>query len=238
MKKWIVVFACILFTLVNSTINAQEYSFSSSMYSQYLGVNGGIFLDDADMQSAFDINWDNGIYTGIWWAVGMDDTDLSSNFGDEVDVKVGWTNSSNNWNWDIGFLYLMVTPLQTTHNDFASLYADLSYKLTESLSVYGRYEGYRHVATSDVNDGQFFFSGLKYNTAMGKWNLSARATLAWDDGAFSNSSGMFWSGDVSVSHSLIGKTCWMAGAKFADQLSTHDSRESEIAYHVGISVTF
>jgi hypothetical protein len=131
MKKWMVVFACILLIIATNTLTAQDITLTSWTRAQYLGVNGSIFLDNPVIQTDLGLRWDN-LYANIWWSVGLDDSDLNSNFGDEVDLTLGWAKTNGRFTWDTGLLYLEVVNLCRLHNDFVSLYANGAYELNKS----------------------------------------------------------------------------------------------------------
>ena len=75
--------------------NEISVSFSSKLWPRYLGADGTIYHDEPVLQSDIFISLPKGFYFDIWHSVGLDDTDLSSNFGDEgPNFTLGW---SGNW---------------------------------------------------------------------------------------------------------------------------------------------
>ncbi len=65
------------------------FKISTTAFDKYLGTNGVVFHGDPVLQTSFWFDWDNGAYAEIWHSVGLDGTDMSSDYGDEWDGTVG-----------------------------------------------------------------------------------------------------------------------------------------------------
>ena len=110
MKKMLVVIFSVMFLgmAFSPAIASDEISvtFSSKMWSKSLGPDGVIYHNEPVLQSDIFISLPKGFYFDIWHSAGLDDTDLSSNFGDELDFTLGWSGSWKEFGVDVGVIYI------------------------------------------------------------------------------------------------------------------------------------
>ena len=71
----------------------------------YLGGNGAVFHDGAVTQNDVTLGF-LGCYVSLWISQGLDDSDFSSNFGDEINPSAGCAGSRWGLDLDVGVIYV------------------------------------------------------------------------------------------------------------------------------------
>lgn len=68
-----------------------EFTITPKVNSQFVNVAGIVLHDRPVLQTSVTAATPSGVYANIFHSVGLDDGDLDSNFGDEIDVAIGWS---------------------------------------------------------------------------------------------------------------------------------------------------
>ncbi len=139
MKSMIILVAALAaFVLVSPAVHAGEFgvSFSTQIRSKDVSYFGGLSLDEPVQESNLHISlpwW--GFYVDFWHSMGLNDDDLSSDAGDEIDVTLGWAGKVKEWlSMGVGVTYADCTALLNKEGgDYVkpSLWASLPLKVAE-----------------------------------------------------------------------------------------------------------
>ena len=81
--------------------------FSTSWSSKYVTPGGLVLHDKPVVQS--DVSFTHqatGLYAGFWHSAGLDDDDLQSNSGDEMDWYLGWSRKTDMVDFDVSLTYI------------------------------------------------------------------------------------------------------------------------------------
>lgn len=102
--------------------------FSLSLQEKYIGFNlPEVFHDEPVVWSEFMLNLPEGFYVDFWHSVGLDDSDFSSNWGDEFDVISGYNGKIGDFNINFEASFFNVFPLEKWwDNDFLLFSGKLS----------------------------------------------------------------------------------------------------------------
>ena len=143
---------------------------SSQALSDYRFFNGFIGYDDPVIQTDITTAFSNGLELGIWHSAGLNDDDLSSDFGDEIDYTMGWSGKIKETNVSGGISYFDIFELGTRKKgdgaaDVIRPYvaASQSFELSESqkLGPTAKLEG-RMRAYGDANLGLTLYLGAQH----------------------------------------------------------------------------
>jgi len=246
MKKiLILLFAIMIFGVMVSPTTADDeisVSFSSKLWSRYLGADGAIYHDEPVLQSDIFISLPKGFYFDIWHSVGLDDTDLSSNFGDEgPNFTLGWGGSWNQFGVDLGIAYIDGLPtFKMKQGDSLLPYVELNRKFditdSHSLTPFAKLE-----LLFPLEDGENLgdiFGGLKHNWQLSdKFAVNQKAYLLYDN-SWSPSSAVIGGYNVDLSWSLHDKITFNPLIlKATTPLSSVDD-ERKLETVIGVGFTF
>jgi hypothetical protein len=78
-----------------------ETEVTSHVFSQ----EGFVYHDKPVIQTEVFTYYDSGLYTVLWASFGLDDADLSSNWGDEMDYVIGWYGHVKGQRLDLSLAY-------------------------------------------------------------------------------------------------------------------------------------
>jgi len=111
---------CLVALLVSSPVFAQEKEswtpsgfFSFSLQEKYIGFNlPEVFHEEPVLWSELFINLPSGFYVDFWHSIGLDDSDFSSNWGDEFDICTGWKKDFDDFSLDFYTSLYNVHPIE------------------------------------------------------------------------------------------------------------------------------
>ena len=87
--------------------------FSVTVQERYFAPNlPENFHDDSMLWSELFLELPHGFYFDVWHSYGLDDSDVSSNFGDEFDLSLGWNHSFDSFNLDAYVSYYNIYKLE------------------------------------------------------------------------------------------------------------------------------
>ena len=213
---------------------AQTYSVSSNLKSEYMGFNGAIFHEQPVLQTDLSLSWPSGVYTGIWHSVGFDDKSLSSNFGDEVDIYVGWARSWRSLNVNTGTIFVDVYPVTTMPGGdvlFSYLEANTAFN---SLSPFVRIDHSLPLVGQKPVRGTFTSAGLRHQWAINQ-NTSIKQEIKTmhDTGTFGFDAG--WLSQYLLTCNWHGFNIHVRGSYPLTKLS---QRQPKLVCGGGYSFTF
>ncbi len=205
--------------------------------NSYLGGNGGIFHAGEVVQTDLFFSFRNGWYGDLWHSAGLDDNDLSSNYGDELDWSAGRAGVWRGFGYDVGVIYIDAVGLGRMPNgDVWGPYLKLSRELgacTPSLKL----ESY--IPGGTAIEGGWLIHG---RVACTKTTTSGFATTlslgpTYDDGAFGFLPGTIGVGELSLSIPWRGVTL-SPFYKIATPILGADDRQTEDTYGLTLGTTF
>jgi len=232
------------FSLANAEDEKVSVSFSSKVWSRYLGSDSAVIHDDPVLQNDVFILLANGFYFNIWQSVGLDDTDLSSNFGDELDFTLGWNGNIDKFGLDMGIIYIDGLPVfEMAQGDSLMPYIELNrgFDITakHSLTPYAKLELLFPLngdySSSDIS------GGIKHNWQLSdRFAISQKAYLLYDNGVWGFDDGVIGGYNMDLS--------WKLSEKFAinplmlkittPMASLNDGRKTEMVFGTGLTFHF
>ncbi|MFC1625265.1 hypothetical protein ACFL1O_00045 [Patescibacteria group bacterium] len=247
MKKNLLFFACFVFLVgVPFLVNAGDEisaTFSSKIWSKYHVPNSVVVHDEPVLQNNLLTSLPKGFYFNIWHSMGLDDVDLSSNSGDELDLTFGWSGSWKEFGLDMGITYIDGLPtFRMKRGDFIQPYLELSRGLDIAdehlLTPFTKIE---LLFPLDGGDNLAdIFGGIKHNWQLSdRFAVSQKVYLLCDDAGSGNGAlvggyemDFNWNIKENITFSpLMLKTT----APFS---SVNDGRRPEATIGVGISFVF
>lgn len=181
---------CIISGITASVTNAKDFSvtLSTKVWSEYLGANGAIFHDKPVLQTDLFILLPKGFYLDFWHSAGLNDTDFSSDFGDEIDVTIGWKGTIKGFGVNVGISYFNIVELdEIPKGDVMQPYVGLNkgFKIREhSFIPYVQAEFPFPVKGGTPEKGIFIRGGIHHN-----WQptpilaIHQKVGVAYDSGA-------------------------------------------------------
>ncbi|MES2436859.1 MAG: hypothetical protein V4519_02515 [Patescibacteria group bacterium] len=219
---------------------------TTRLWSQYYGANGSVYHTDPVLQSDVFVTFPNGVYIDLWHSAGLDDANLNSNFGDEVDYTLGWVGKVRDVNVNVGVSYFdLAAPrlLSGTKGDLIYMYGELSLDLDlgngHTIKPFLKPEAY--LSANATNEG---FEGQVQVGVNHIWQVNEsvsfqhRLAVLADPGFYGFDSGLmlFYSGGVAwkLSDSItLDLPVWKMGTPIT---SMSDSREFDGAIGVGLTI--
>jgi len=185
----------ILFTGFNAaTADNLSVSVSSKVWSKYLGGTGRVALNKPVIQTDIFVSLPKGFYFDVWNSTGLDDSNLSSNFGDEIDWTVGWSgNVIEKTYLDVGLAYYDCYELfRSKEYDAFAPYIEVGRPIeldSHTLTPFGRVE-WNLPVDSLVNSGTYSYAGIKHGWKISKnFLLKQKVDFLYDSGSFGVNSG-------------------------------------------------
>lgn len=220
-------------------------SLSTKVWSKYLYTNSAIFHDEPVIQTDLLIGLPKGFYLDLWWSVGLDGTDMSSDFGDEVDYTIGWAGSVGKFDIDLGIAYFDLFELLDTGGDgdvlqpYIKLSKTLKLKKKHKLTPYAAFQ-WQQPLKSSMSNGGYLIGGVSDLFQISpRVSVSSEVGMLYDTGAYNYDNGLVGFANFEAS--------WQLTEKFSMQLpsiivtkpiSTSDERTTQVAFGLGFSINF
>jgi len=213
----------VLISLITALGSAQSYVFSTDVRSEFMGANGAIFHNQPVLNSSLILSLPNGIYVGTWHSVGLDNTDLSSDFGDELDLFLGFSNSYEKINLDAGIIYIDVHNLaKIPEGDVVYPYMELNMPMA-NLTPFVKVECSFPIVGIEPIKGTLSFIGTRHVWKLNKTiHVNQEIKTMYDSGAFGFDSG--WIGQYSISLNIKSFNIHARGAYPLTELSQRDPK--------------
>jgi len=231
--------------------DAQAETALQMQYRHSYVVPKGVMLHDGPvMQWGLTLDIAKPCYGGAWWSTSLDEWEINSDRGDELNYFLGCTGPVGPLAIDAGFVYLDFIGLADFGGiDTAFVFADVGvpFKALDgalTLAPYVRAE-YRHTVekTEPSSNGYYLFGGLKtkYRLSGTVLGLVNRTALLYDSGTFG-----------ALDEGLLGNVFVGADLHVRDWLTFNaanafvtfpvsdldDAREPEVSAGTGMTILF
>lgn len=218
---------------------------STKVWSKYLFISGVVYHDEPVAQTDLFVGLPKGFYADLWWSVGLDGTDASSDFGDEIDYTVGWAGSFGKLDVDLGIAYFDSFELFDTGGDGDVLqpYIELSktLKLGEKhkLTPYTAFQ-WQQPLKSSMSNGGYLIGGVSDLFQISpKVSVNSKVGVLYDTGAYNYDNGLVGFAKLEASWQLTKKFSMQLPSIMATKpISTSDERKTQVAFGLGLSIDF
>jgi len=233
--------ALAVFAIFGSTAAYAKTMLSSTLRTKYAAGNGAVFHDEPVIQSSIFHESQNGVFCSLWNSIGLDDSDPSSNFGDEIDWTVGWQGDVRGFGFEATLAYWDVVDLFSDKPaDIVGVTLAVSKALMMGINSSLSVERYIPTDSSVFNGGHRITVGLSYT---GKIDESMSAfvgqEVVWEDGVFGLDSGFNGKFSTSINWKVGRATIAFPTLTVYTTLSDFkDGRKDEFVAGSGISFTF
>lgn len=230
-----ILFAVMMILIATNHANALG-NFSMEYHSRYLLNNGAIASEKPVIQSTIFLELPKGFYGLGFWSAGLDDPNFNSNFGDEIDVLAGWSQSFGKFNVDIGGGIYALYDIQKLRDDFYTSYCNLSYSLRSERHGFKPYVYYEHLESASGNTRiDLIRASLTYT-----WTISPRWSWSHDLGLANEiENSTFIRYRMDVTWKPMDRWSLYTGAKIMYLLTDEQSgRTNDHEWFFGTKITF
>lgn len=246
-KSWFLLLVVIgLFSIIASQSNAGDdfsVTVSSKVWSEYVGAMGVVVHNKPVLQTDLCLSLPKGFYFDIWHSAGLDDDDLSSNFGDEIDLTGGWTGEiGKNFYLNVGLIYYDIYPLLEGDQLDAFvpfIEAGRNFEVgSHTIVPFGRLEV--NLLTGDTNSGVYLFAGVKHVWKLpADFSIRQKADLFYDSGGFGMIPGLLGRYEGELSWQVSGIiSLEPISVRVRTPLDSIPDRETEAAFGAGATLYF
>lgn len=242
----LVVLAVLIAVYSHSYAEEPSFALSTKFWSQYLDNNGAVNHDQPVLQSDLFISLPLGFYFDFWHSMGLDETGLSTDFGDEINYTLGWGGTLNGFGFDLGFSYLdFIDLFKMPKGDVLRPYAEINkeFKITEKniLTPYARWDGSFPASGNSPEKDQWFSLGLKH-----VWQINETAELKqklftlYDTGALGFAKAVIGQYNIGLGWNVTKSvTLDLPNFKISTPLTpVNDGRKTEFVIGAGLSLRF
>jgi len=167
----------------------RHLSFSSGVFSDYLGLDGAVFHPAPVIQSSITASLPCGFYLNLWDSEPLGRRGIVPNFGRENDYTFGWASHVRGISFDASTTYINVVPLTQLPRGDVLL---LTLRTGRALKFGKGFSAEPHVLLrqalpvrgSTPNGGFFVFAGSGLSHKIGKADAAANFEVVHDTGAF------------------------------------------------------
>ncbi len=227
---------------------ALSFDLSFSYWSEYLDDSGGIINHDRPVgQIDFILSHSSGVYLELWGSTGLNGGGISSDYGDEFDIYLGWSGEVEEFglDLDIGVAYFDLLPVDTFSGSdvlqpFAMISKEFEIADGQTLTPYGRVE----MLFSDDFDNQgecYFHFGVEHSFGLSEsLSVTQKVDLNYDPGLYELDA--TWIGEYAVAlewsvSELV--TINPIMIRLATPLTdVEDDRETEFVWGFGATISF
>lgn len=228
-------------------VTEAEFTVAPRVSSQFVNYSGIVLHDRPVLQTSLTAATPSGVYANLFHSVGLDDGDLSSNGGDEIDYTVGWSGTmvekvtldANVAYFDIHDIFHMPQgDIVVPHVALGRVWELGDHTLKPRIQEWGFVPAYGDSGAATSLTGL----GLKHEWRIRDWlALTQEADAKYDDGRFPETDSGFLA-DYSIGLSWpIWKhiTLEAPGFRVVVPLTPFsDGRETELIGWGGFSVKF
>jgi hypothetical protein len=254
--KLIVYLALAVISLTGSlsaaeTTNESSWSYevSTHVWSQYhaasdFGGSGAIYHDKPVIQTDLSATWSGplDISFGIWHSAGLDDSGLSSDFGDELDYYLNFEKEIGGISLSLYVAYFDTVDLFRTPGDVVSITPKIGVPVEigeHKVTPFVQWNTYVPTGQGALA-GNLFQLGVEHGFSVRSYDISHTMAVAYDDGAFGLENGYIFNyiftGSFAVSEKF---TVEVPMFKFTTPMSDlKDGRGSEVTFGAGVVFSF
>lgn len=225
-------------------------SVSGKVWSRYLGSDGVVYLDKPVFQTDIFVSLNAGYYIDIWHSAGLDDADLSSNFGDELDLTFGRGFNWKGYGVDIGIIYIDGLPtFHMKEGDFVEPFVELNKGFDDIIADGHLFTPFLRLELlfplNDGNDIADIFVGIKYNWQLSnRFSFGSKVYFLYDDAIGNSPTKVFIGGyEADLGWSIINEGITFNPLMFKvrtplNSVSATDNRKTEAVIGVGFVFCF
>lgn len=194
-----------------SLLAKPDVTAKAEVWSDYFGPSGQNYLDHPVITGDIKVDFANGVFLGVWQSFGLDDSDLSSNAGDETDYTIGLakpvaTSLVDDLTATVAFGYYDVGDPLKFQDDILYFNGRLDKGIGEvwgwETSTYVAGEFYTF--TGDNGDGGWdLYLGVNCSRDILGSNVSIDTSVVFDDGTFGFDPYIAGLGWLQVSHEIF-----------------------------------
>lgn len=216
-----------------------------SVSNKYLAFGSGIELTSKPViQADIRVNLDN-VYVLLWGSTSLDGKYGKTqsgglDFGDEIDLGIGWAGEINGLNVDIGTTYFD-EPLPGSFGTNDVLYTHLrvgkTFKCGYTLT--GVWENYWAIPNSPIGGGNLV--GLEVSKTYkltSKLSLPMMIGAIYDDGGFGAGTGILIRGAATLSYKVNDKFSVDGGCRWYIPTMDDDYHDTDAVWWAGVTVKF
>lgn len=227
--------------------NEDQVSINLNMriLSDYLITSGLVVSDGAVIQSDALLSFPLGFYFDLWSSFGLNDADLSSDFGDEADYTVGNAGRIGDFSYDANVSYFdLIEILRIPQGDVIRPAGGISRLIPLSdqhaIEPSLRFQGFIPIELDGASSGVHTAIGLCHS-----WNIAEPLYIRhsvearYDTGAFSFDEGVIGRYDLLASWKISDAIQLEAPIfTLCSPLIGAGDRETEIVFGAGINLAF
>ena len=232
----------------SSSSSGLSFELSVFYWNKYLDNTGGIVnLDRPVVQTDLILSFDSGLYLELWNSTGLNGGGLSSDYGDELDLFVGWTEEVEllGVNLDLGVAYFDILPVGTlTDTDviqpFIAVSKNFDVAEGQTLSPFIRTEFIFGGANTNQGETYFHFGlehAVEFTDAL---SLGHKIEVQYDPGIYDFDAG--WIGEYAIQFDWnVSKTITLTpiSVRISTPLSdVNDERGTEFVWGFGGTISF
>lgn len=201
----IILIACLEVKIASAQENV-SITLSSKIWTKYLGTNGFVYHEEPVIQTDLFISLPKGFYVDIWHSVGLDDNNLSSNYGNELDYTLGWSGEIKGFLFDTGISYFDIyKTFENSGEDIIQPYVVLSKEIPVSNSVFSPYlkAELPFSAKNSNSKGIYLYAGINHLLELTeKLSVNHEMYFLHDNGAFGLNSGIIGGYNAGLSYNI------------------------------------
>lgn len=230
-----------------------EYSFSfalSSGFSSEYVIQNGLKLHDEAWHTQGTLFLPKGFYFDAFMSLGLDDSEFSSDLGDEIDWALGWSSKIYD---KIGVdarvsYYDLHDVFDFTKEDLVFPYLEVNYGEVRPFTWFG-FTAYASVENpftaqeDNLSQGLLTHGGVRYAFSCAEFlDIAGRLEVTHDDGALGLDTaflcryeiGLVW----KLNEYITLNVPWIKYSDLWSSVSGNDPREDELFYGGGIILNF
>lgn len=235
-----------LFTALLCNAAAEPNIISNTSFSdKYLAFGAGIELTKTPViQSDITVSFDNGLYALLWASSSFDKNygktrSGAIDFGDEIDLGIGWTGKIKGLSVDIGTTYFDEPfPGSFGVNDVLYTHMRVGKTFTCGYTLTGVWENYLTMPHSTPTGGNLVgLEASKTFKLTNKFSTPIMLGAVYDDGGFGAGSGILIRGSATLSYQLNSETVLNGGCRFYIPTMS-DYRKTDVVWWGGVTLSF
>ncbi|MDP3710496.1 MAG: hypothetical protein Q8R29_02095 [bacterium] len=215
---------------------------TSKVLSNYLFEAGNLWHKTSVVQTDMKTSLSRGFYFYLWHSVGLNDKNLNSDFGDELDYTLGWEGSIKNYSFGTGLIYMDYYKIRAQpRGDILQLYFEIKRKFQIakkfSLTPFCRVERISAAKGTSPKRQSHTHLGTENFLEHKKLAITQRIEFLLDRGAYGFQKSVIGKHQLALSYKLLGNLnldpSLISSVPFG---SLRDGRGKETQYGIGLSL--
>ncbi len=218
-----------------------DVSFSTGLANRHVVGAGSVLHDDPVIQSDIFTSFENGFRIDLWSSKSVN-TEINANFGDELDLELGWSGMVKGFAVDIGLYYFDEPDIGTFGKydvwySHAKVARDIDQEVLGPVTVFVQYENHITLPGTPYEGGSLFSVGSSANRTCGRMSMNVTESLIYDDGEFGSDQrfvakfgmGLTWQVNDHLSVVAPQLTAWLP-------LTDTENHDPEAMVYVGVKL--